>query len=187
MSVAQPITAEQFLELPNTGNKRFELVAGEPVERPLFGYRVARIASQLTHLLDSYVNERRLGLTFMSGLGYILRRDPDTVRMATASFISWSSVPDTLPEGCWPGAPSLAVEIVSPDDLAEITHARIYDFLQAGTPLIWVVWPGSREVTAYMGDETIREYTMGDELDGGEVLPGFRVRVGELFEIPTRP
>lgn len=187
MSVAQPITAEQFLTLPNMADKRFELVAGKPVERSLFGYRVALIASRFAHLLDSHVNERRLGLTFMSGLGYILRRNPDTVRMASASFISWSSVPDTLPEGCWPGAPSLAVEIVSPDDLCEIVRARIDDFRQAGTPLIWVLWPKRRAVSVHTRDERTAELGPDDRLDGGDVLPGFSVRVGELFAMPTRP
>lgn len=188
MVATQPMTVEEFEVMPDVPGKRFKLIDGQLAERTLFGFRVGVIATNVfRRLYDHAEKQRRLGLVFMSGLGYILRRNPDTVRMATASFIDWRSAPDTLPEGCWPGAPDIAVDIVSPDDRADVIHTRVRDFLQAGTRYFWVLWPETRSVTVHTADGTIREYESDDDVDGGDVLPGFRFRIGDLFEIPMKP
>lgn len=187
MAVPQLITAEQFMEMPDVSDKQFELIAGQPVERTLFGARVALIAMQVFRVLHAYGEKRNLGEVFTSGLGYILHRDPDTVRMATGSFIAASSVPDVISDRFWVGAPDIAVEVISPEDRAEIVHARIHEFLEAGTRFVSVLWPKQHTVSVYRPDGMTRELGPTDELDGGNVLPGFSVRVNELFKIPKRP
>ncbi len=80
-----------------------------------------------------------------------------------------------------PYPPDLAVEVVSPGDRAEEVYGKVREYLDAGARLVWVVWPRHRAVTVYTLDGQVRERREGDALDGDDVLPGFRVRVAELF------
>ena len=87
-----------------------------------------------------------------------------------------------IPEGFWDGAPTLAVEVVSPEKRAADLYAKAHEYVAAGTRAVWVLWPRHRSVTVYAAGAT-RELGPNDELNGGDVLPGFRIRVGDLFNI----
>jgi Uma2 family endonuclease len=82
-------------------------------------------------------------------------------------------------------APDLAVEVVSPNDRANDVQEKVGEYLAAGTRLVWVLWPRSRSVSVHAGRGVTHELGPDEELDGGEVLPGFRVRVANLFEVDT--
>lgn len=180
------LTAEELLELPEKPGVRYELHEGKLVEMPGAGARHAAIVVRLVMLLHQFVTARGLGLVFGDGLGYLLRRNPDTVRIPDVSVVRRERVPEGgIPEGFWPGTPDLAVEIVSPHDLAEEVHERVREYLGAGVRQVWVVWPRSREVTVYEGGGVLRELGAEEELEGGEVLPGFRVKVSDLFAVDT--
>lgn len=183
MVTKQAVTAEQFCEMPEVPGKRFELVRGELIEMPGAGVLHSVIAALVYRLIFAYAEERHLGMAFPDGLGYILRRGPDIVRIPDASFVSNKRFSEgDLPSGFCEGAPDLAVEVVSPYDMAEDVHDKVHEYLAMGTRLVWVVWPKSHTVSVYTVDEVSRELTSEDQLDGGEVLPGFRVRVAELFD-----
>lgn len=123
-----------------------------------------------------------LGFVFGEGLGSILRRNPDTVRRPHVSVVRQEPVPaGGIPDGFWPGPPDGAVEIVSLHDRAEEVHEWVWAYLGAGVRQVWVVWPRSRAVTAYEAGGVIRELGAEEEREGGEVLPGFRIPVRELF------
>ena len=77
--------------------------------------------------------------------------------------------------------PDLAIEVVSPYDRAEDVRQRVFDYLDADTQLVCVVWPSSRSATIYTPDGVSREMREDDLVDGGGVLPGFQARVAELF------
>ena len=81
---------------------------------------------------------------------------------------------------------SLAVEVVSPDDRATEVYAKVQHFLEAGTRQVWVLWSPQRRVTVYTLDGGAQELGPEALLDGGDVLPGFSVRVGDLFEVRCR-
>ena len=81
-----------------------------------------------------------------------------------------------------PFAPDLAIETVSPNDRANDVRAKVTEYLISGTRLVWELWPEFRSVSVYGAGEVVRELGEEDELDGGEVVPGFRARVGDLFE-----
>lgn len=186
MSATTLMTAEDLWAMPEVPGKRFELVRGELVEMPGAGGIHAVIARLLFRLLDAFVIERQLGEVFQDGLGYVILRDPDIVRVPDVSFVSPARIPPGgTPLAYWPMAPDVAIEIVSPSDRAEDVHAKVLEYLKGGTRLVWVFWPGTQTVTVHAEDGTIRELGPADELDGGDVLPGFRVRVAMLFGSST--
>lgn len=183
MSLKQLVTAEQLWEMTEKPGVRYELVRGELVEVPGAGYPHARLGRALLLLLHPFVVEHDLGEAFPDGLAYIIAREPDTIRVPDVSFISKERLPEEDMEGFVPFAPDLAVEIVSPTDRAEEVYGKVREYLEAGTRTVWIFWPRYRSITAYVPGEDPRELAEDDELDGGEVLPGFRMRVAELFRM----
>lgn len=170
--------------MPEVPGKWFELVNGELVEVPGAGALHNLIAALIYEMVRDFVRERGLGLVFTDGLGYILARRPDRVRIPDVSFVARSGIPATgVPEGFWHGAPDLAVEVMSPGERAAGLQEKVDDYLAAGTRLVWVVRPRERVVTVHIAGAAVRELREGDELDGGDVLPGFRVRVADLFAV----
>ena len=149
---------------------------------PGSGYGHAEFVLRLLFRLHPFVVAHDLGRVFGDGLSYIISRDPDLVRVPDLSFISKARLPRAGMPGYVPFAPDLAVEIVSPNDRANDVCAKVTEYLDGGTRLVWVLWPEFRSVSVYGAGEVVRELGEEDELDGGEVVPGFRARVGDLFE-----
>jgi Uma2 family endonuclease len=185
MSVKQRVTAEELWEMPEVPGKRLELADGELVEIPGAGALHTMIVFALARLLEDFVRQHDLGLP--DGLAYVLRRGPDHVRIPDVSFVAWERVPEEgIPEGFWEGPPTLAVEVVSPHDLAEDFYERVQDYLESGVCQVWVLWPRRRSVSIYRTDADTRELGPDARLDGGDALPGFSVRVSDLFEVGVR-
>ena len=184
MALKQLVTAEELWEMPEAPGKRHELVDGEVVEVPGAGELHMAIVILLFKLLDRFVEEHDLGLVRPDGLAYVLRRDPDQVRIPDVSFVAWQSVPDgEISDAFWEGAPTLAVEVVSPNDRADDIHARVQDYLEAGSRQVWVLWPRRQSVSVYAQGADTRELGPDALLDGRDVLPGFQVRVADLFAV----
>jgi Uma2 family endonuclease len=188
MGVKQLLTAEDVWAMPEPLDKRFELVDGELVEVPGVSALHSLIAELVLRLVGAHARARSLGIALGDNTSYILRRDPDLVRVPDASFISWDRVPREVPaEGYWPFAPDLAVEIVSPGNREADVRAKVREYLDTGARLVWVLRPQRRTVAVHTPGTAPRELGPNDELDGGDVLPGFRARVADLFAMPQRP
>ncbi len=186
MNVKQLMTAEDVLDLPERPGYTIELVDGELREVPGATALHSLIAAMVYELIRNFARNHDLGLVFPDGAAYVLRRDPDQVRILDVSFVAWTEVPDDgVPDGFWEGAPALAVEVISSHDRAADVHERVLTYVDAGTRLVWVLWPQQTSVTVYDRDGQ-RELGPDEELDGGDVLPGLRVRVGDLFEVRRR-
>lgn len=185
MTVKQLLTAEELWALPEQPGVRFELVDGELVEVPGANPLHGLLVELVLRLISAHAREHDLGLAFADGTGYILRRGPDRMRIPDVSFVAWARVPaEGVPDqGFWPFAPDLAVEIISPGDRADEVHDKVREYLAAGTRLVWVLWPRHRSVTVHALGGSTHELGPDDELDGAEVLPGFRVRVADLFAV----
>jgi Uma2 family endonuclease len=184
MSVGHQITAEDLWEMPEVPGKRLELVNGELVEMPGSGALQSLIATTLLRLLHRFVEKQDLGLVFPDGLGYVLRRNPDYVRIPDVSYIAWDRVPEgEIEDVFWEGPPTLAIEVVSPNDRADDIYDRVLDYLEAGSHQVWALWPRQRSVSIYRPDGDIRQLGHDALLDGADILPGFSVRVGDLFEV----
>jgi Uma2 family endonuclease len=177
-----PVTAEQLAEsVPD--DKRIELVRGEVVEMSPAGFDHGAIALAVGSILREFVRRRALGTVTAAETGFILSRDPDTVRAPDAAFVARERVVrQGRPEGFFEGAPDLAVEVVSPHDRDLEVEEKILDYLRAGTRMVWVIRPRSKTVTVYSSFSDIRVFLIHETLDGGDVLPGLEVPVRELFE-----
>lgn len=173
-------TAEQFFEM-SFPDIRTELVNGEIVKMSPPGYRHGRICVRIARRLDEFVESRKLGAV-VSEVGFILRRDPDLVRGPDVAFIDKTRLGKIgeIPQ-FWPGPPDLAIEILSPDDRASEVLAKVGEYLEAGAQLVWIIDPDSRTVSAYRGIHSVRIFQADEELSAAEVLPGFRMKVADLF------
>lgn len=175
------LTAEDLLRLPGDGH-HYELVRGKLVEMTPPGGQRGRIASRLDRRLGEFVDRHALG-EVMVETGFCLECAPDTVRGPDISFLAADRIPsEGLPAGFIPGAPDLAIEIVSPNDTASEVQAKVQDYLTHGTRLVWVVEPKTRTVLVCRQDGSAGLLDLDDALDGEDVLPGFVLPLRELFE-----
>jgi len=179
---APPPTTAAELESRPAGEDRLELVRGKVSELSPAGFEHGLIAAALLRMLGNFVSERGLGYVVSTETGFVLARDPDTVRAPDVAFVSAERVAATgLPVGFFDGAPDLAVEVVSPTDASEAVEAKVLDYLEAGSGEVWVVHPARRTVRIAGTRDRSRILRAGDTLDGGEILPGFAVQVEDLF------
>jgi Uma2 family endonuclease len=178
---ASTLSALQLLELPDDG-WRYELVEGELRRMSPAGQLHGRIAMRLAWRLAQYVEEQRLGIVFAAETGFLLHSNPDTVRAPDVAFVSAErTAGETVSPGFWPGAPDLAVEVVSPSDGYADVEEKVIDWLAAGSRLVWVVNPRRQDVAAYRSLSDIRILTGAEILEAPELLPGWSVPVRELF------
>ena len=114
--------------------------------------------------------------------------DPAAVRRPDVAFVAAGRLPSPLPTGHVRARPDLAIEVTSPNDEVDELELKLVDYRAAAIPLIWVVIPAVRTVRVYrLGESAAVELRPGDTLDGGPVLPGFAVAVGDLFRPAAVP
>ena len=147
------------------------------------GWKHGEIVSTLHGLLASHIEKQKLGKTFCAETGFLLSRNPDTVRSPDFAFVSNASLPANAPEEAfWPGAPDLAVEVLSPDDRAGYVSEKIRLWLSAGAKEVWIVDPHLQSVTIHRGPTVISIYAVDQKLLGDEqLLPGFSCAVADIF------
>ena len=135
--------------------------------------------------MATHVHSHGLGEVFAAETGFLLARDPDTVRDAGHRVYCQRSPSATLPDKAfWPGAPDLAVEVVSFDDRPREVAEKARAWLAAGARLVWVANPKSRTVDVYRPGADVETLTASEQLIGGDVLPGFACPVAEVFPNP---
>jgi Uma2 family endonuclease len=157
-----------------------ELVRGHVVREPPAGFEHGGIAAQVASCLHTFVRRHGLGKVLGAETGFVLFDDPPTVRAPDAAFVARDRLPAD-PRGFARLAPDLAVEIVSPSNTLSEIQDKVFDYLEAGTRLVWVVEPRGRTVTVYRSRDDIRILTSRQEITGDDVLPGFRTQVSEFF------
>jgi Uma2 family endonuclease len=180
-SVTQLMTADELWRLPQDG-QRHELVRGELRTMPPAGFDHGVRIVKLTVPLAQHVEGLGLGLVAGAETGFVLARNPDTVRAPDIAFVRQDRVPGTgNPRGFWDGAPDLAVEVISPSDTYSEVEEKVDDWLAAGARMVWVVNPRRCTVTVYRSRTAIAILAENDVLDGQDVVPGFTCRVGAIF------
>jgi Uma2 family endonuclease len=178
---SRSITAEDLLRMPDDGF-RYELVRGELRKMTPAGHQHGRIAINVTLPLAQHVRAHNLGTVYAAETGFRLAADPDTVRAPDVAFIRRDRVEavDDV-QGYWPGAPDLAVEVISPSDTYTEVEEKLFDWLDAGARLVIAVNPRQHTVTVYRSRADIVQLTEDDTLDGGDVVPGWSLPVREVF------
>ena len=179
--LTKPMTADELLAMPDDGFC-YELVKGELIRMPPpgFGHGVQTI--KLTTPLDIHVTAHRLGVVCAAETGFLLAQNPDTVRAPDIAFVRRERIERAGEvKGYWIGAPDLAVEVTSPGDTKREVDNKVAEWLEAGARMVWLVSPKLRTVTVYRSLTNIVVLTEKDTLDGGDVVPGFQIRVAEIF------
>ncbi|MXY47014.1 MAG: Uma2 family endonuclease [Chloroflexi bacterium] len=181
-TTARLMTAEELLDMPDDGNI-YELVRGELVKLMGTGLEHAYIADNCYGSIRDYVIGANLGRVFSSQLGFKLASDPDTVRIPDLAFIRRGRL-DTVGviRGYFPGAPDLAIEVISPSNSYSEVAEKVFDYLEAGTLMVIVLEPRTRTVSVHRSPTNVVALTEADTLDGGDVVPGWRMAVAEIFE-----
>ncbi|MGH8605976.1 MAG: Uma2 family endonuclease [Gammaproteobacteria bacterium] len=176
------VTSDELLRMPNDGH-RYELLDGELRKMAPAGQKHGRIIINITTPLDQYVRANQLGAVYAAETGFQLTRNPDTVRAPDVAFVSSERLAKLGEvEGYWPGAPDLAVEVISPSDSYADVEDKVFDWRTAGTRLVIVVNPRKRAVMLYKSLSEISVLTEGDTIDANDVVPGWKLPVRNVFE-----
>jgi Uma2 family endonuclease len=181
------LTAEEFCDWvhrPENADKWFELVRGMVIELPPPQRPHGVVSANVARIVGNYVFERRMGYLTTTDSGVILERDPDTVRGPDIALYDDARTFAELHPKYGEVPPIMAVEVLSPNDRADRVTRKITDYLRTGVRLVWLVDPEARTVTVYKADTGPRLVEASEELDGGELLPGFRCHVADIFLLP---
>jgi Uma2 family endonuclease len=163
--------------------KFYEVVGGQIVENPPMGAMESVLASFLQGLMGVFARSNGLGRVVTESLFCIdrardLKRRPDVAFVSTKRWPLKRSPPRTE---AWDVVPDLAVEVVSKSNTADQIAKKIDEYFQAGVSALWVVYPGTSKIYVYDSPTQVRVLQRGDGLDGGALLPGFRVGLSDLF------
>ena len=172
------MTAEDLLNMPDDGF-RHELIKGELLTMPVPKLRHGLVTAKLTVLLYNYIEANKLGL-LVGESGFHLESGPDTVLGPDIAFVARDRVGDD--QDCfYPGAPDLAVEVLSPSDRPGKVVRKTALYLELGGRSVWNVDPRKRTVEVCHADGKRSLFTESDELVD-DTVPGFRVAVSKIFE-----
>ena len=174
------VTAEELWLLPP--DQRRELVRGEVRMMAPGGFDHGAIGINIASALGVFARQNRLGVVLGADTGFVLSRNPDSVRAPDVAFVAAARIPASgRPVRFWEGAPDLAVEVVSPGDTVEEVEEKVDDYLAAGTRLVWVANPKRKTVTVHRPGAQPVVLREGDNIDGADVVPGFHMPVADVF------
>jgi Uma2 family endonuclease len=178
-------TEHDVIELNEHENRLCELVDGTLMEKTVGAYE-SYLSGILVHLLWAFVEKSSLGIVLPAD--GMMRLAPGLVRIPDLSFISWQRLPERRPprEPIPDLVPDLAVEVISKYNTRQEMDRKLQDYFTAGVQLVWYVYhTPRREVWAYVSPTEYSVVREGETLDGGAVLPGFRLPLADLFAEPA--
>lgn len=163
-----------------------ELIDGVLVEKAM-GARESLLGVYLASLISNHVHAGDLGVVL--GEAGFIRLAIDQVRAPDATFIPWSEFPGgEVPEdeAFWSVAPGLIVEVLSPGNTTAEIDRKLAEFFKAGCKLAWVIDPRAKAAKVYTSAKKFKELDETGTLDGGKVLPGFALKLADLFAATRR-
>ena len=146
------------------------------------------VASALAEFLSAFARQHKLGWVVIEMLFQLKEGRPQ--RRPDLAFVSYQRGKLPLPDEdapAWRVVPNLAVEVISPTNMANEVFGKVVEYFDAGVELVWVIYPAQQSIEVFDSRATTRILRAGDELDGGKVLPGFRLGVSELFAALANP
>jgi Uma2 family endonuclease len=181
VATTPPITLDGFTRL-NADGAQHELNAGELITMPPAKSLHTRIARAVLLLLESFL-KKHANFEAFAEAGFVLSADPLTIRQPDVSLLRKERIRATEAENYFGGAPDLAVEVISPTDLAEDIATKVRQYLAAGSHQAWVLYPKTQEVHLFRPNASILILDRDQTIDGNPPLPGFSVKVADLFAI----
>jgi len=183
--------APELMEM-ETDEALYELVDGERVEIPAMSKRAGRIATWLAMKLNAFAEPNQLGEAIVEFLVHLpLAEDPGRNRRPDISVFCYShSKKESLQgpdENACDVIPDLAIEVTSPTDRAENQREKVLEYFRAGVRCVWVVYPRLQLVDVHESPTSVRVFGPDDTLVGDPILPGFQLRMTELFNPFARP
>lgn len=174
--------------LPTSDGDVYEVIDGKPVGWPPMAIYSVLVASVLFRYLANFSDAKQLGRAVIEGLFHLpapVNRDrrPDVAFVSYQRWAKTRSVPRT--DNAWNVVPNLATEVVSPTDSVVELEQKIAEYFKVGVELVWVVYPSQSKVHVCLSPTQIQVLTITDALDGGTVLPGFRLPLTDLFAEPA--
>jgi Uma2 family endonuclease len=164
----------------------YEVVNGERIGKPLISASAVKIGTRLTVEMGVFLYDKSVGEVFTEMLFRLpLREDASRKRRPDVAYVSFARWPADRPMPArgdvWDVVPDLAVEVISPSNPAQESVQKVREYFEAGVSLVWLVYPVDRLVYIYGSPTEIRVLTAADTLDGGTVLPGFKLSLNRLF------
>ncbi len=174
-------TEEDALRAEARYHRLCELIDGTLVEKTV-GWYESHLACAIFGILEQFSREHRLG--FLTGESGLTRVEPGQLRMPDVSFYSWSHFPDHRPTTgqILNVVPDLAIEVLSPSNTPKEMKRKRKEYFLGGSTLVWEVNPIKKTVRVYNAPDESRLVREKGTLDGGTVLPGFKLSVVELFQ-----
>lgn len=143
------------------------------------GAKHGEIGAQLIIELGIYLRQQPIGKVYNANTTFQIGANE---RMPDVSFVSAARIPEEgSPAGKWEIAPDLAVEIIPPNDLWEKVSGKVREYFAAGAQQVWLVSQPEQQVMIYDSPTQIRVVTADEDLTSETLLPGFKLRVGDLF------
>jgi Uma2 family endonuclease len=183
MATRTTLTLDQFRELPEREDgTHYELSHGELIILPPPGYKHGAIIARITRLLGNQLPEEDY-IVVSGDAGFLLDPNPEaaTVRGADVAVNRRMDVGENLPAGWFPGAPMLAVEVVSPNNTAKGMDLKVKQYLEAGALEAWLVYPDTQTIYIYSAER--RDPQVFEAGDTFNSVVGQTFRVEDLFRI----
>lgn len=185
MVTIRKLPIDEFEHLPDDGS-RYELVDGELERMPPTGEVHGDVDRQFIWLLERFIRPRGIEKLFVE-TSFVLSSDRQTVRQPDIAFVRAERLPeDRDRDRSVRLVPDLVVKIVSPSDRRSAVVAKAHEYLHYGVRLVWVVDPPSRSITNFRWDGSVAVLGLDDTIGGEDVIPGFQVKVHEIFQLQDR-
>jgi Uma2 family endonuclease len=147
------------------------------------GYYHGRTGFRFANELCNYVLAHRLGDVLGADVGFVLLRNPDTVRCPDVAFVRADRIPDPPPTKFWEGPPDLAVEVISPSDTVFEVDEKVQTWLDSGTLEVVVINPRQRTIKIIDKSGGTRIFRPGESFSGLASVPGFQCAVADIFTV----
>ena len=176
----EPLPSEHWQDYDSL----YEIIDGVRVEIPPMSSYAVRVAYNVSFAISKFAQEHKLGEITVEEL-FCLPAPTERKRRPDVAFVSYDRWPIDRAQSVHVNArdvvPDLAVEVVSPSDLAEEIMDKMTDYFDAGVRQVWVIYPSSRLVYVHDALDKVHAHNEADILDGGTILPGFQLKIGSIF------
>lgn len=169
---------ERFIAQPENSERRFELIHGEVVEKvPTEEHGV--LAGLLTGELYIYLKEHPIGRLAVEPR-HRMPEDHHNARLPDVAITLNERALPVVKKGAVPQMPDLCIEIQSPDDTPLMMREKALYYLKNGAQLVWLLFTRKRQIEVHT-DDAVVTLGMDDVLEGGDVLPDFKLPLRDIF------